>query len=77
VEFGAIVLIALFAVVAGAVIVALLRFGGAPARTAPPIAGATSELQRVKVRHVIDGDTVIIARSWSEYSGSSPPVAVN
>jgi endonuclease YncB( thermonuclease family) len=68
VEFGAIVLIALFAVVAGAVIVALLRFGGAPARTAPPIAGATSELQRVKVRHVIDGDTVIIARSWSEYS---------
>ena len=64
-EFGAIVL---FAVVAGAVIVALLRSGGESAHTAPSIAGATSELQKVRVRHVIDGDTVIVARSWREYS---------
>jgi micrococcal nuclease len=59
VELGAILLLA---VIAGALIVALLRFGDETVRTAPSITGATSELQRVKVRHVID------AGFWTEYS---------
>jgi len=59
--------ILLMAIVALAII-AKSMFSGAATREAPPPAGASSELQRVKVRHVIDGDTVIVARSWSEYS---------
>lgn len=64
-ELGVVVI---FTVVAGAVIVALLRFSGGLARTVPSIPGTTGELRRVKVRYVVDGDTVIVARSWSEYS---------
>jgi endonuclease YncB( thermonuclease family) len=41
-------------------------FSGSAALEAPPPAVASRELQRVKVRHVIDGDTVIVSSSWTE-----------
>lgn len=62
-EAGALIL--LMAIVALAIIAKSL-FSGGSAGAAPPPAGASSELQRVKVRHVIDGDTVIVSRSWTE-----------
>jgi micrococcal nuclease len=57
--------ILLLAIVILALIVELLLFRSA-ARAVPSPEGATSELQRVKVRHVIDGDTVVVSKSWSE-----------
>lgn len=62
-EAGAFIL--LMAIVALAIIAKSLLFS-ASARVVPPPAGAASELQRVKVRHVIDGDTVIVSKSWSQ-----------
>lgn len=62
-EAGALIL---FMAIVALAIIAKSLFSGASARAAPPPAGASSELQRVKVRHVIDGDTVIVSRSWSE-----------
>jgi endonuclease YncB( thermonuclease family) len=63
VEAGALIL--LIAIVALAVIAKFL-FSGSSAPAVPPPAGTVSELQRVEVRHVIDGDTVIVSKSWSQ-----------
>lgn len=62
-EAGALIL--LIAIVALAVIAKFL-FSGSSAREVCPPADDASELQRVKVRHVIDGDTVIVSKSWSQ-----------
>jgi len=35
-------------------------------RMIPPPAGVASELQRVKVQHIIDGDTIIVSKDWNE-----------
>ena len=58
-------LILLIAIVALAIIARFL-FSGTSAPPVPPPAGAASELQRAEVRHVIDGDTVIVSKSWSQ-----------
>ena len=59
------VLIMFVAIVVVAIIIRSL-FKAGLAQTAPPPEGTVTELQRVKVRHVIDGDTVIVSRSWTE-----------
>ena len=65
VEIG--VLIIFVAIVVAAIIIRSL-FEAGPAQTAPPPEGTATELQRVKVRHVVDGDTVIVSDSWNEFS---------
>lgn len=58
-------LIALAAIlIAGFIAVRLLS--GGSAQTALPLDGTASELQRFTVRHVIDGDTVVVSTFWSE-----------
>jgi endonuclease YncB( thermonuclease family) len=63
VEVGALILLATIVVAA---IIAMLLSSRKSASTACAPAGAASELQRVKVQHVIDGDTVIVSKSWSD-----------
>lgn len=59
-------LILLVAIVVVAAIFALRRSVDEFAPTAPLPAGTASELRRVKVQYVIDGDTVIVSKFWSE-----------
>lgn len=56
----------LFVAIVVAVIIAIRLFSGKSVDTSPPPAGVASELQRVKVRYVIDGDTVIVSKAWRE-----------
>lgn len=56
----------LLVVIVAASIIAILSFTVESAPKASPLAGTTSELQRVKVQYVIDGDTVIVSKFWSE-----------
>jgi endonuclease YncB( thermonuclease family) len=65
VDAGVLILLAAI-VVAAIVIAAIVRlFSGDSTPAGPPPEGTTSELQRVEVQHVIDGDTVIVSTSWS------------
>ncbi|MBA5866417.1 MAG: hypothetical protein GDA67_06940 [Nitrospira sp. CR1.3] len=70
VEAGALIL--LIAIVVLAIIAKSLLSGASDLEDSPldleepPLDDTSSELQRVKVRHVIDGDTVIVWRSWTE-----------
>lgn len=62
-EAGALVLLMAIVVL---VIIAKALFPSAPIRVGSPPADTADEFQRGKVRHVIDGDTVIVSESWSE-----------
>lgn len=62
-EAGALVL---FIAIVVLVIIAKVLFPSAPVCETSPPADTADEFQRVKVRHVIDGDTVIVSESWSE-----------
>ena len=65
-EAGALIFLVLVVVVVLSVIIAKLLSPGESTHTVPPPAGTVGGLQRVKVEHVIDGDTVIVSDSWSE-----------
>lgn len=60
-EIGVLII---FVVVVAVIVILLLKAGAS--RTAPPQEGRATELQRVKVRRVVDGDTVIVFDSWNE-----------
>jgi micrococcal nuclease len=51
-------------VVVAVIVISLFKAG--PSHTVPPQEGRATELQRVEVRHVVDGDTVIVFDSWNE-----------
>ncbi|MBK9243281.1 MAG: thermonuclease family protein [Burkholderiales bacterium] len=54
------------AIVAVAAIITVLMFAGGSARTVPAPAQTAGDLRRVKVRYVLDGDTVIVSDAWSD-----------
>ncbi len=54
----------IFVVVVGVILTLLFKIRAS--RTPPPPEGLANELQRVEVRHIVDGDTVIVFDSWSE-----------
>jgi len=58
--------IILLVVIVVAAIVAMWRSLEEFAYRAPPRTGNASERQRVKVEYVLDGDTVIVSKFWSE-----------
>ena len=63
VDTSVLILVAAMVIVA---IIAVWLFSGDSTRAVRPPGGAASDLQRVKVRHVIDGDTVVVSTFWSE-----------
>ena len=54
----------IFVVVVGVILILVFKVGAS--RTPPPPEGLANELQSVEVRHIVDGDTVIVFDSWNE-----------
>jgi len=63
VEAGTLILLIVIIALA---LIARFLFSRPSTRVASLPEEAASDLQRVKVRYVIDGDTVIVSKSWSE-----------